>query len=202
MFLFVLIALLFINLIIHPAASAKDLGVRGQIYPIVESNLIDEIKIKVLSHTMDVRNLYQERLQQIDRPKPIKGLTRTEKPHTWLFKPTLKLSHDLTNAEDQVIALAGTEINPLHTVALPYVLILYNGDDKQQVEWVRHRDTELKGQDKLILVGGSVIEQMQLFKKSVFFDQGGLITEHFQLKHMPVQIQQRDQLLQIEEIKI
>ncbi|CAN5420698.1 type-F conjugative transfer system protein TraW [soil metagenome] len=187
---------------------AKDLGVRGQVYPIVETDLLEDIKTHLLIMQKNgelsqiTTKLEQKRKLQLDRPKAVPNITRTEQARTWLFDPSIRIKRDITNTEGQVVVMAGSWVNPLNTLFLPYTLIFYNADDPLQVQWAQRRDRELKDQVKLILVGGSVTEQRRLFKKSVFFDQSGLLTTRFQLKHVPAEIQQRGNQLQIQEVKL
>ena len=95
---------------------------------------------------------------------------------------------------------AGSEINPLSKVKLHSVLLFYNADDKAQVAWASEKVKQFKNV-KLILVGGSVHSQLELFKQPVYFDQQGRLIDFFKITQVPAMVTQKDLLLLVSEEK-
>ncbi len=188
-------------------AMAKNCGVIGAIYPIAEIDLRQVIQQRLLTwqHNggFDQWNIkFNQTLQQrMDRPLPVMGLHRTFQSRTWLFNPSVRIPYDLKNANGDIVLPVGTTVNPLDTVSLSETLLFYNADDLDQVRWAQRQDEQLKGKDKLILVKGSVISQITLFKKSVFFDQGGRLTTRFGITQIPAIITQQGNRLKIQEVQ-
>lgn len=190
------------------AAFAKDLGVHGAVYAIKEKNLLQVIQQKVaaLQQSGEVEKLAkqfnQSMQQQMDRPKPASGLKRALRSHTWLFDPSTIIPYDLKDAEGHVVIPAGSRINPLDTIALTETLLFYNADDLVQVKWAQQIDKQLKGNDKLILVSGSVFDQAKIFNKPVFFDQEGRLVNRFHISQVPALITQQAKHLKIQEVSL
>jgi len=61
-------------------------------------------------------------------------------------------------------------------------------------------DKIFSGKDKLILVDGSVLKALNLFKKLVYFDQAWHLTTHFAIHHVPAILRQHGELLKISEV--
>ena len=78
--------------------------------------------------------------------------------------------------------------------------IFYDADDKLQVNLVLQEDQKLKGKDKLILVNGSIFTQMKLFKKRIYFDQYGKFTARLGIMHVPAEVRQKGEVLEIIEV--
>lgn len=76
----------------------------------------------------------------------------------------------------------------------------FDADDVAEVKWVIALDKKLKGQDKLILVKGSLLTQEKIFTKPIYFDQAGHLTTHFGITRVPALVQQHGLQLKISEI--
>ncbi len=185
---------------------AKDCGVVGEVYSIVEEDFVIFIKkqLNAMKGTPKY-NLLQNKLkdgvnEKVDRPKPVEGLSVTQTPNTFTVDPTITLSEPLVNTKGQVIMPAGSQINPLSKVKLHSVLLFYNADDKAQVAWASEKVKQFKNV-KLILVGGSVHSQLELFKQPVYFDQQGRLIDFFKITQVPAMVSQKDLLLLVSEEK-
>jgi conjugal transfer pilus assembly protein TraW len=171
-------------------AHAKSLGCEGEVYPIAELDLLQLIQENVAAQSKTFQAQWNKNnYDRMDRPPRVDGLSRTEHSRVFFFDPTVTLSDNQT-------------VNPLDMVSLKQPLIFYDADDRNQVRWVQQMDQALKGNDKLILIGGSVLSQMQLFHKPIYFDQSGLITARFGLHHIPTLITQEGKYLKIQEINL
>jgi len=175
---------------------SKDLGAFGKTYEIAEQDFLEFIKerLQKLAASGQLASLQAklgaESRKKIDRPTPVKEITKATKNRSWVFDPTITPKQDIKDASDNAIIKAGTKVNPLNLVSLTKTLIFYDADDKEQVMWVQKIDKELRGKTKLILVNGSIFEQVKLFQKAIYFDQSGKITSHFSIKHVPATVAQ------------
>lgn len=186
---------------------AKDLGTFGNIYPIAEEDFLEFIKRRLneLAQQGEWKKIQEKMVvdaeQYRDRPTPVAGINTTSQSRNFLLNPGITLDHDVTDNNGKLIAKAGSFVNPLIFVPLTKTLIFYNADDVAQVKWVQAKDRELKGKDKLILVGGSVKIEEKRFGKSVYFDQAGRLTTRFQIKQVPAVVEQFGLMLKVTEIK-
>lgn len=179
--------------------SAKIYHTDAPTYPIAEPDLLQVIQATLKEKT-DNGELARWQEQQfetakntIDRPEPVNGLTPAITTRSWLFNPSITLPNQST---------AGKQFNPLDKVTWTDTLIFYDGDNPEQVAWAVQLDQELKGKDKLILINGSVNEQMQKFQKRIYFDQGGRLIQKFNIQHTPATVNQEGKFLRITEIKL
>ena len=192
-------------------AHARDLGVFGDVYPIKEQDLLEYIKAKlmVLKDSGEMQKM-QSHLQNqtkahADRPAPVKKVTHATEDSIWFFDPSVRIASDLHDQSGRVFAKAGTMVNPLEIKPFNEVLIFFDGDDQKQVAWAKELDAQLvkdKKVDKLILVKGSITEQLKIFHKAIYFDQLGKLSSHFGLLKVPCTIKQSGLKLQISEVKV
>ncbi|MEM2160759.1 MAG: type-F conjugative transfer system protein TraW [Candidatus Nitrosotenuis sp.] len=180
--------------------NAKNLGAMGVVYPVEEQDLLNAIQTEATINNKEFQKQWNIQIQQaMDRPQPV-GLSKTQKSRVWFFDPSVTLPFDLHDQTGNTIISANQVINPLSSYALNETLIFYNADDADQVKWTQEIIHDLKSNYKLILVGGSVIQQTQLLHKPVYFDQQGRLSERFQLQHVPAIITQDGKRLKVSEV--
>ena len=194
-------------------AFAADLGVTGALFPIKEPDLLQEIheKLAYLQQTGQLKHM-EEKIQaeskaQILRPQPIASLGTTTENKEWFFNPTIILSQDIKNAQGRILVKKGSAVNPLTQVHLHESLMFFNADDPEQVKWAEQK---LQAQEKTIdsahnitlkpiLVQGDWSVLMKKWHQPVYFDQGGTLSTHFHLTHVPVIVFQKGTVFQMDE---
>lgn len=180
---------------------AKDLGVQGQVFKITEESLLDVIKgkLQALSTSGKLKILQQDiarRAQsKIERPTPVRDVKKTIESRQFTYDPTLILTSDIMDHRGRVFARKGQKFNPLEYVSWGVPLILFDGNDPEQVIWAREQ-----GDTKWVLVAGAIGELMQVEKRDIYFDQGGLIVKRFGISQVPCRISQKGKVLFIEEV--
>lgn len=196
------------SLLIASISYADDLGTIGDVYAIRENDLLSVLQSRVQSIQMNgqwqtIQNEMQKRAQGYrDRPHPIAGISRASESKTWLFDPSITLSHDVISPDGRRLALAGTHINPLNTIKLTKTLIFIDGDDNSQLSWLINQIRELKKTVKVILVRGSLLNIEKAIHQPIYFDQGGRLVSKFNIKHVPASVSQQGDRLKISEIVV
>ena len=193
---------------------AKNVGTIGQIYSIDEEDFLEFIEgravfMQEMGALSDLKQTMHNKAEIYrDRPKPVAGVMIASQTKSWLYDPSIVLDHDVITPDGKIIAKNGQRINPLDYVPLKKTLIFYDADDKKEREWVVKLDKKLKGNDKLILVNGSVLSEENRLSKSIYFDQEGKLTSKFNIQHVPAiveQIEKTDQtnnFLKITEVAL
>lgn len=187
---------------------AKDLGVVSKIYPINEIDLLDFIKDKIELMEKNgrwekIQNEWKSRVEShTDRPFSLTTVNKTVINKSWSSDPSVYVPYDLEDANGQIFAKAGTRINPLSIRSLHTALVFYDGDDKDQVEWVKTINKKYSGKTKLILINGSISQQESIFHQPIYFDQQAKLTNHFNIAHVPAVVFQEGLHLKIMEISI
>lgn len=186
---------------------AKNLGVWGPLFPIEEQDIREFIyqRLYEMEENGEMAKLKKEFIKNVKehtlRPTPVPGLTVTRNPKTFYFDPTYILRKEIEDHKGNIIAKAGTTINPLDTTELHGVLFIFNADDKRQIAWALEH---VKKYDfvKYILVQGNIKEASRRLKDRIYFDQYGLITKKLGIKHIPCIVKQEKKKLQIQEFAV
>ena len=184
------------------SASAKDLGVYGETFPIAEENFLTVIqnKLKTMEENGTLDKIQQELVQKastkIRHPSPLKNLTKTQTPRQWFYDPSLTIEKDIKDHKGHLIAAKGAIINPLDTVPWGAPLLFLDGDDPEQVSWAETQDSLAKW----VLVKGSPVDMEEQRKCPVYFDQAGILVKRFEIQQIPCRVSQKDKKLFVEEL--
>lgn len=186
-----------------PAAQARDYGQAGAIFPIVEPDLLAQIRAKLthLEQTGETAKLNAELKQRtiarVNRPTPVDGLQLASTERRWTFDPTITLDADIADDKGRVILAKGMRVNPLDTVPLRHKLVFLDADDPAQLAWAL---ASFRANDaKLILVAGAPLELMKARQRRFYFDQGGTLVAHFGIRAVPAIVEQQGRLLGVRE---
>jgi conjugal transfer pilus assembly protein TraW len=178
---------------------AKDLGVIGTTFEIVEKSLLKVIEeklqdLQVSGKLADYQKDLQERVRQsIDRPQAVEGFQKATTYQSREYDPSFVLNKDIKDHEGNLIATAGTKYNPLdyHSFGKPFLLI--DGYDAAQLKWALSQD------GKIVLTQGTPLQLTKENKRTFFFDQRGVLVKKLGLSKVPARVSQKDKLLLIEE---
>lgn len=188
------------------AALAKDLGIRGETFDIVERDLFTEIAEKFAgleaSGEVDAVNqrLRERAIAAAHRPAPVDGLRPTSAPRAWAHDPSITLAKDIVTPDGQVIGRAGQRFNPLDYTPFHPTLIFFDADDPDQLAWAETERARTDTRIQPVLVKGAVIELMKLWERPVWFDQRGDLTRRFGITQVPARVSRQGDHLLIEEV--
>jgi conjugal transfer pilus assembly protein TraW len=185
---------------------AKDYGVQGHTFEIIEPDLLKQITGRLVSldesGQLDQHNqVIQKRVEKsVRNPKAVEGLTRALETKSFAYDPSITVPYDLKDHKGVVFHKAGTVVNPLTFKSMTHSLVFLAGDDPDQVEWA------LKNFDldkvRLVLTSGSPFDLMERLDRPVFFDQHGSLTRKFTIKHLPATVEQTGRLLLVTEVAL
>ena len=189
-------------------ALTKDLGTRGALFPLAESDLMQVLAARLAqakaSGKMEALNkaFLARAKASIMRPPAVQGLVTTGEPRSYTFDPSYVVPQDLADESGRVFAHAGDKVNPL--IAMPNfdrVFVFIDGDDPRQVA-LAQRQIQKFGKTRVapILVRGSPIEVMRREKTVFYFDQGGRISERFGLRQVPAIATREGDLMRVREL--
>ena len=199
-----IVALLSVSL--TSATRARDHGIVGQAFPIIEPDLMAtmEAKLQHLQATGGIDRMNKEFARRAEarvrRPKPVDGITAASEPRSWAYDPTIVIEHDVQDQKGNYIARAGQSVNPLDFTVVRQALVFVDGDDAAQMAWATSRYTDLSA--KIILVNGSPIEEMTARKRRFYFDQEGRLTGKLGIRHTPAVAIQDGRVMKLSEIKL
>ncbi|HAM2859210.1 TPA: type-F conjugative transfer system protein TrbI [Escherichia coli] len=133
----------------------------------------------------------------------VPGIGRTEKYSSRLFDPSVRLAADIRDNEGRIFARQGEVMNPLQYVPFNQTLYFINGDDPEQIEWMK-RQTPPTLESKIILVQGSIPEMQKALDSRVYFDQNGVICQRLGIDQVPARVSavSGDRFLKVEFIPV
>lgn len=200
-------------------AFAKDFGIKGHTYQIIEQpflRMIDE-RLQKVDMKKEQEKMIIIAKDRVTNPRPVEGLRPATKNRVFYFDPTYTLEEDAVLPCGKILHKAGTKVNPLEHMDLNRRLFFLDSREQVQVEWLKEQlarplqhEAVLEQQepieDRIILVGGSVFKLKEGLGAShedkVYFDQNGELITKLGIKASPAVVIQDKLQLKIEELKL
>lgn len=188
-------------------SNSKDFGRHGRVFLIEEIDMTDFILSKIKSMTENgelqkhQEDFRKKVLKSVMRPKEVQGIISTIKERKYHYDPSYKLEEDVRDQNGKLIYPKGKRINPFDYVVSGYIwrtLIFIDGDSKEQIEWAINQGEE----NIIILIKGSPIDLMRKYKRRIYFDQSGFLSNKFGIKQVPALVNRDQKLLLITEVKL
>ena len=186
------------------AAAAKDLGVRGAVWPVEEPDLLTEIekKLKAMEVSGELAHLRREAVEtarkQIEAPPRVGGIKPASERRSRLFDPSVRIQHDARTGDGHLIAARGMWVNPLDRHPLTRDLLFIDGTRPVEVDWAIAR----RKPSVIVLLAGRPLELMRAHGRKFYFDQGGRLARRFGVRATPSLIETEGAFLRITEIPL
>ncbi|EML9727441.1 type-F conjugative transfer system protein TraW [Klebsiella aerogenes] len=184
---------LFAVCLVSPLTRAADLGTWGDLWPIQEQDMLSLITQRLEALEKSGRwgqemEAFKERVKtNSQRPVPVEGIKKADKYEQRWFDPSIKLTEDLKDQNGVLFARKGQVLNPLKTVPFMQTLYFIDGDDPDQVAWMKRQVPETSI-SKIILVKGSIPDTSAALDSRIYFDQNGVLSQRFGLTSVPARI--------------
>ena len=111
------------------------------------------------------------------------------------------VDNDIRDHKGNLIARAGTRVNPLEFIQLNQDIVFVDGDNPAELAWATAR-YPASHKAKIIFVSGSPFDRMKQYQRRFFFDQRGQLTGKFGITHTPAVVRASGKLLSVEEIVV
>ena len=187
-----------------PSASAKDLGVRGAIWPVAEPDLLVEIETRLfeLQRSGDLARLEEEARtrarRSLEDPESVPGIARAREQRSRPFDPAITVAQDIRTPDGTLIAAAGTRVNPLKRLPLTRDLIFVDGRREAEIAWALAHGRPAK----IVLLAGRPLDLMRRHRRPFFFDTGGRLAARFGIAATPTLVEQDGVRLRLTEIPV
>ena len=192
------------GILLAGAAPAKDLGVRGETWAIAEPDLLAALEARLLELERSgalaaIEDEARERVRaRIEAPEPVAGIAAATEHRTRLVDPSVVLDRDVRLPDGNLLAAAGTRLNPLEQVPLSRDLLFIDGRRDAEVSWALGHASRAK----IVLLAGRPLDLARRHGRTFFFDQGGRFAEHFGLAATPVVVEQEGLRLRLTEVPL
>lgn len=183
----------------------RDLGVHGRVYPLVEDDLVEVMMAKAQADidsgewARQVDEWREKARARAARPKGI-SLPRAQQDRSFHHDPSIIVPYDIKDASGALLYPRGTKVNPLDVVSMTQGLILIDGDDPEQIDWM----LSLADLDafKVVLTNGPILDLMQRHERRLYFDQHQRLVKLFGIEALPARITQDARYLRIDEVAL
>lgn len=186
---------------------AANLGTFGQLFPIQEPDMMDLIKGRLNHMAQDgeldaIRKRSESNVRKhAVRPAPVPGITPAQVNRSWLYAPVFTATQDITDGKGHYLIHKGESVNPLEKIPFNETLFFIDGDNENQIAWVRKK-INMTVNFKVILVNGNIPKTSDTLNEQVYFDQYGVMVTKLGIKHTPAEVYQEKESLRIKEFAL
>ena len=186
------------------AAAAKDLGVRGAVWPIEEPDLLREIekKLQAMEDTGEADRMRREAVERarkrVEAPPRVAGVAPARFLRIRRFDPTVTIEQDIRTAEGTLVAARGTRINPLERRPLTRELLFIDGARPVEVDWALAREKP----SVIVLLAGRPLDLARAHGRAFFYDQGGRLAKRLGVVATPSLVAADGVFLRITEVPL
>lgn len=178
---------------------AKNLGIVGQTYEIAERDGLDEIMERVKKHD------WEKEMASIKpesyRPPGLRDLPRAQSTHSFLIDMTYTLDRDIPDGRGGILYPKGYSFNPLDHVFFDQTLVVFDGDDPEQVAWVREQGYLDQPGVLLLLSQGDYMRIGKQLQRGVQYADGRIV-DRFQLRAVPSVVSKQGSYMEVVEYEI
>ncbi len=179
------------------SVQAKDLGVQGNTWPIVEQD-IRQLMVEQAAKTdwseaqEGVKRAAESYLDRL----PKRRLPLVDKTQTSWMDPSIELSSDIQAPVKQpdgtivwqVLAAKGTRVNPLHQTRPVTAMFLFDGSDEAQLRLAQRLIAREPNRLVFVEAGeGSLKQSSEALSRAVFHASDAMLAR-FQVKYLPTLI--------------
>lgn len=182
-------------------APAKDLGVRGASWPVTEADLLESIaaRLKEMDATGELARLEEEARERarrsLEEPEAVAGIVPATVARTRRLDPSIRVERDIVGPGGEVIARAGTRINPFDLAPLSVELLFVDGRREAEVAWALARGPDAK----IVLLAGRPLDLMRRHGRAFYFDMGGRLAARLDIRATPTRAVREGGFLRLEE---
>ena len=192
---------LFVSQAVMAATAVRDLGTAGATYPVVEPDLVTELKNQALrQHTTRDTVQLQDQLKTY-QPANLHTLPHATADRSFLVNMNYTVTQDVVDGEGTIIYPRGFIFNPLDYLRFPGGLVVIDGADPLHITWFQNTNYAKNDQARLLLSDGSAYELSRQLKRSVFYLTTD-IAERLQLAAVPSVVVQEGRDVRVHEIKL
>ena len=173
--------------LVAASAPAQDLGARGATWPIVEPDLLADIEARLsdMEHSGELARLEDEARERarrsVEQPEPVPGIVPATEYRAREFDPAIVVAQDILGPGGEVLAAAGTRIDPFEHAALTADVLFVDGRREAEIAWALARERSAK----IVLLAGRPLDLMRRHRRPFYFDLGGRLAERFAIRATP-----------------
>jgi conjugal transfer pilus assembly protein TraW len=191
-------ALVLCSLAVWPT-QAKVIGTFGQVYTIAEPDALTEIEKR--AKAVNWRSILDKERPEEFRPPNLVSLPRARHDRSFLVDMTYTLEFDVPDGRGGLLYPRGYRFNPLDYVPFNQTLVIIDGDDPEQLDWLK-KSALLSEPDSLILLTQGAFSTIgEQLGRAVFYADRRIL-KRFNLAAVPSVVSRKGRLMEVREIEI
>jgi len=180
------------------AEVTKNLGTVGTTYPVIEPNVVKQLKERAIPKSNEEQRLLLAHIEKY-QPANMHPLPRATADRSFPVDMTYTLEHHLRDGEGKIIYPRGFTFNPLDYVPFSGGLVIIDGDDPEQVEWFRKSPYARNHRARLLITGGYAYELSKKLHRAVYY-LTDVMAKRLQLAAVPAVVVREGNRLRVREI--
>ena len=172
----------------------------GPVLPIIEDDMRRTIQERFETKLPELKKQLADSIRNYRVPAFPHPTTDTSR--TLLVDPTMTLENDVVGPQGQLIARAGTRINPLHTIALLRTYLVLDGSDARQIAWAIKEINRKTGRPTTLLLtdGNLATVKASVPAGTPVYPAPADLFTRFPVETVPARLSQRSDQLRIDFI--
>ena len=177
-----------------------DLGVVGWVYPVVEPDIYQEASSKISRRWHELSAHINNQLNSY-RSAELHFLPRANTGRRYLVDMTYTVEADLHDQAGRLVYPRGYRFNPLQYMTLSIGLVVIDGDDPSQLDWLMHSPYVEDHRVKILICRGDAGALSTRLGRAVYYLDRE-VAERLQLRAVPAVVVQKGTLLEVTEFKL
>ena len=175
----------------------RQLETVGRTYPIVEPDILEELRQNATGIDVDALRDQHDRYQ----PSNLHKLPRAAADRVFTVDMTYTLDHDLQDEQERLLYPHGFTFNPLQYATLTGGLVVIDGSDPQQVDWFKASPYFRNHRTILLLSDGYAPKLKTELQRSVYYLTHD-IAARLHLKAVPSVVIEQDRTITVREVRL
>ena len=180
------------------AEVTTNLGTVGTTYPIIEPDVVEQLKERAIHRSTSEQRQLLGQLQKY-QPTNMHPLPRATANRSFPVDMTYTLEHDLRDGKGKIIYPKGFTFNLLDYVPFSEGLVIIDGDDPEQVEWFCKSPYARNHRARLLITGGYAYELSRQLQRAVYY-LTDVMAKRLQLAAVPAVVVREGDKLWVREI--
>ena len=182
------------------AVLARNLGEVGRTWPIAEKDALTEIEAKARQVEWN-KVLERKKVENYQGPPDMGRLPRARRDRTFPVDLTYTTSIDVPDGKGGIFYPKGYTFNPLDYVTYPKTLVVINGNDPEQVQWLAASEYAPRLDVMLLITEGRYGVVAKRVSRPVFYADRKII-DRLHLQAVPAIIKQKGRLMEVTEVTV
>ena len=196
--LLAIISILFLPAV--AAAGVKIVATVGTTYSITEKDALVEIEERAKAVDWS-KTMPKPRDLVSFRPAAMSKLPKASRDKRYLVDLTYTLKQDLPNGRGGILYPKGYTFNPLDIVPFDQVLVIIDGDDREQIAWLFTSPLLANPKTRIMVTDGESRDLAAKLNLPVTYADSRIISR-FRVGAVPAIIQAQGKLILVEEVKV